>query len=104
MEAVEVAPVELSQDVTLDILIRHESFEKLPGVTVDILMQSAANQEKGRWTMWADTADLEKGTHLQLTHVLEDVPYEEGDGFFVEVRSPIPPDERADYPEFAAGG
>lgn len=104
MEEMEAAPVELSQDATLDILVRHESSENLPGITIDILMQSASNQEKGRWTMWAETAGLEKGTHLQLTHVLEDVPYEEGDGFFVEVRSPIPADERADYPEFAPGG
>jgi len=99
----EVEPVDLKQDVTLDILIRHESFEKLPGITIDIAMQDAAGQEKGHWTMWADTADLEKGTHLQLTHVLEDLPYEEGDGFFVEVRTPIPADERGDYPEFSVG-
>ena len=104
MEEMAAAPVELSQDATLDVLVRHESSEKLAGITVDIVMQSTSGQEKGSWTMWVETADLEKGTHLQLTQVLEDVPYEEGDGFFVEIRSPIPTDEQADYPEFAPGG
>ena len=103
MVAEELEPVSLVQDVTLDILVRHESFENLPGITVDILMQDAAGQEKGHWMVWADTEGLEKGTHHQFTHVLEGVPYEEGDGFFVEVRTPIPADQRGDYPEFEAG-
>lgn len=99
----EAEPVSLMQDVTLDILVRHDTFDKLPGITIDISMQDAAGQDKGHWTMWADTANLEKGNQLQLTEVLEDVPYEEGDGFFVQIRTPIPPDERGDYPEFSAG-
>jgi len=39
----------------------------------------------------------------QFTHILEDVSYEEGDGFFAEVRQGIPEEEWSEYKEFASG-
>ena len=96
-------PVPVVQDIILDIVVSHDSFDKLPGVTVDISMQDGSQAEKGSWKVWVETAALEKGNHLQITHLLEGVSYEEGDGFFVEVRSPIAPEEQGDYPEFEAG-
>jgi hypothetical protein len=104
-EEVEVVMMEVpvKQLVRLDILIQHRSEERLPGVTVDISMADPAGQEKGHWRVWFDTADVPEATVTQFTHILEEVGYEEGDGFFVEVRHPVPAAERGDYREFAVG-
>jgi hypothetical protein len=96
-----VAEPEVIQKVRLDILIQHRSDERLPGVTVDISMVDSQQNEKGHWRVWFDTSNVAKATVTQFTHILEDVGYEEGDGFFVEVRNPIPPDERSEYREFS---
>ena len=97
----ELAVVEVVQKVRLDILIQHRSDENLPGITVDISMVDSAEVEKGHWRVWFDTSNVTKATVTQFTHILEDVGYEEGDGFFVEVRHPIPVEERGDYREFS---
>ena len=97
----EMAEIEVMEKVRLDILIQHRSAENLPGITVDISMVDSAEKEKGHWRAWFDTAEMPKATVTQFTHVLEDVGYEEGDGFFVEVRHPVPVEERSDYREFA---
>jgi len=97
----EVAEIEVIQEVRLDILIQHRSDEKLPGITVDISMVDSAETAKGHWRAWFDTSDVTKATVTQFTHVLADVGYEEGDGFFVEVRHPVPVEERGEYREFA---
>jgi len=97
----EVDEIEVIEKVRLDILIQHRSQEKLPGLTLDISMVDSAEMEKGHWRVWFDTSDVTKATVTQFTHILEEVGYEEGDGFFVEVRHPIPVEERGDYREFA---
>jgi hypothetical protein len=101
-EEVAEAPVQVRQDVLLDILLQHDSAEKLDGVTLDIHMVDQSQREKGHWLLWVDTSSLQKATHTQFTHVLEDNPYEEGDGFAVEVRHPVPVEERGEYREFTA--
>lgn len=88
-------------NVQLDVLIRHRSPEKLPGITVDVSMVDADQKEKGHWLWWVDTANIAKSNVTQFTYVLEDVSYEEGDGFYVEVRHPVPTEERAQYREFS---
>jgi hypothetical protein len=97
----ELAVVEVEEKVRLDILIQHRSDEILPGITVDISMVDSAQEEKGHWRVWFDTSEVTQATVTQFTHILEDVSYEEGDGFFVEVRHPIPVEERGDYREFS---
>ncbi len=47
---------------------------------------------------------MKKANVTQYTHVLEDVPYEEGDGFFAEIRHPVPAEERHLYREFSTAG
>ena len=96
----ELAAIEVREKVRLDILIQHRSDEKLPGITVDISMVDSAEVEKGHWQVWFDTSEVTKATVTQFTHLLEEVGYEEGDGFFVEIRHPIPVEERGDYREF----
>lgn len=99
LEALE--PVPVVQEVMLDILIQHDSAEMLPGLTVDISMVDGQGNDKGHWRVWFDTSDIVKATPTQFTHILEDVGYVEGDGFFVEVRQPIPASEYGDYKEFS---
>ncbi len=95
--------VPLRQDVLLDIVVRHDSAEKLPGITVDITMADG-ERELETWRVWFDTSDLEKGPGIQYTHTLEDVDYEPGYGFSAEIRHPVPPQDRGLYQEFAATG
>lgn len=98
----ETSPVEVEETVRLDILIQHRSDEILPGLTVDVSMVDSSENEKGHWRVWFDTSEVTKATVTQFTHILEDVGYEEGDGFFVEVRHPVPADERSEYREFSS--
>ena len=102
-EAMEMAGPSTS-DILLDILIQHDANERLDGLTVDITQVDPSENPKASWKVWIDTSKIAKATHHQVSHVLEDVEYEEGDGFFVEVRSPVPPAERGEYREFASAG
>jgi hypothetical protein len=103
-EMLEPEPVQVDQKVHLDILVRHDSYEKLPGITVDISMVDAGLNEKGHWRVWLDTSNIERANLTQFSHTLENVGYVEGDAFSVEVRHPIPEGERGDYKEFADFG
>ncbi|MDX1384118.1 MAG: hypothetical protein R3190_10775 [Thermoanaerobaculia bacterium] len=87
-------------DVVLDILVSTTSQDYLPGVTIDVQHVDAERREKDLRRLWVDTSSLVRGGGTQVTHVLEDVDYEVGDGFHVEVRSPVGEDERAEYREF----
>ena len=100
-EALVVEPIPVRQLIRLDLLIKHDSYELLPGVTVDISMVNSAKQEKGHWKVWFDTSEVHKANVTQFTHILEDMAYEEGDGFFAEIRNPIPVEERSEYREFS---
>lgn len=99
----DMEPVPVRQDVLLDIVIRHDSAEKLDGITVDITMADG-DMELETWRVWFDTSDLEKGPGIQYTHTLEDVAYQEGYGFNAEIRHPVPPSERQLYEEFESAG
>jgi hypothetical protein len=102
-DTIEPAPtVEASQKIQLDILIKHRSEERLPGITVDIGMVDANEVEKGHWRVWFDTSQIMKANVTPFTHILEDVGYEEGDMFFAEIRHPVPVEDRGEYREFAA--
>ncbi len=98
-EVVEEVPVR--QDILLDVIIRHESPRKLDGVTVDFYMSDGEN-EVANWKQWFDVSAIEANTPgQQFTHVLEDVDFHEGYGFYAEIRQPVPVDEWGDYREFA---
>lgn len=101
-EAEPAAPVR--QDVILDVLVSRESRESLPGVTVDVIQVDAEQNPKQTWQVYVDTADVLPGPGTQITHRLEDVDVAPGDGFHVEVRHPVPPDERGQYREFQIHG
>ncbi len=89
-------------NVLLDFLLHNEGEGALDGVTVDLTIADADGTEKGRHLIWVDTTGWVKGQQQQIAHELMGVEYVEGDGFHVEVRHPIPMEERGDYREFAA--
>lgn len=95
----ELVPVQ--QNIVLDILIRNENKENLPGLTLDVEQVDSGKQAKQHWHVWVDTSTIGRGPGTSITHTLEDVDYEAGDGFNVSVRAPVPPGERGDYREFA---
>lgn len=95
---------DLEQDAILDILLRFNGTDPLPGITVDVTHADAAGNDKRVHLVYLDTSNVHRGTPTQIVHRLEDVPYEEGDGFHATVRSPIPPAERDLYREFAEAG
>lgn len=88
-------------DILLDLIVQHDLDDALPGVTVDIVMVDPEKSEKGAWKVYIETAGLPEANQKQITHVLEDVEYEEGDAFSAEIRSYVPPEEYGDYREFS---
>lgn len=98
--AIEELPI--TSDVVLDIVVKNHNNENLPGLTLDVSQVDAQKQEKGHWRVWVDTAHIGRGPGTALTHVLTGVDYEEGDGFHVEVRQSIPPEEWSEYQEFSS--
>lgn len=99
-----VEPVDVRQDVLLDIVLRFDGQDPLPGLTLDVTHAGADGQEKGTYRAYIDTSEVHRGPPAQLVHRLEDVPYEEGDGFHAEVRSPVPAAERDQYRELSEPG
>ena len=95
------APVAVRQDVLLDIVVRHRSDDRLPGLTLDVEQVDAAEQPKASYRVYLDTSTLGPGSERAVSHRLEDVDVTTGDGFHVEVRQAIPPEERSEYREFS---
>lgn len=97
-----VEEVPVRQDVYLDVVLRKEgSIETLEGITLDVYHRDAEGNEKTSYRFYVETPRLNKGSRKQVTHVLQDVDYDEGDGFAVEVRQPIPPELYGEYKEFS---
>lgn len=98
--------VAVRQDAILDILVSLDRRETLPGITVDVEHVGPKPLQAGKDTYRAylDVSDVHQGGGTQLSYRLEDVDYEAGDGFHVEVRSPIPPGERGEYRELQESG
>lgn len=93
--------IPVKQDVRLDLLVRNDNVRgSLPVLTLDVTQVDAAGNEKAHWRAALDTSGIERGPGHQLSHLLEDVNFVEGDQFQVEVRSPVPSGERGEYKEF----
>jgi hypothetical protein len=90
----------LLSDISLDIIVRHDARENLAGITIDVTQAGVDEVEKGSFRFYLDTSKLARGQQIQVTHVLENVDYQDGDGFFTEVRHPVPVAERSAYREF----
>jgi hypothetical protein len=108
-------PVPVATKIVLDVLIRNENRENLPGLTLEVAQMAeggpeqgtwdeivASPQHKASWRIWVDTSSIGRGPGTSVTHLLENVEgYAPGDRFVVTVRHPVPPGERGDYREFA---
>ena len=101
--AAEAAPV-VRQDVVLDIVITHRGDETLPGLTLDVTQADVEGREKTSYRIWVDTSNIPAGSRGAIAHRLEDVDYAPGDGFHVEVRQAIPPEQRGEYRELDEAG
>jgi hypothetical protein len=87
--------------IVLDLLIEHDDTgEALPGITLDVSMADSSGTEKAHRRIWVDTSRVGPGG-AQTSLQLDDLPYQPGDGFFAEVRSPVPAGDRSDYREFS---
>jgi hypothetical protein len=89
--------------VLLDVTVRGEAKPPLAGITLDVSMADAGGREKARRRVWVDTSALGPGGE-QTTLTLEGLDFAPGDGFWVEVRTPVPPAERGEYRELSAAG
>jgi hypothetical protein len=87
-------------DAVLDIRVSSAGQEQLPGVTLDIEHLDAERRSKDRRRLWVETAALAPGESTQVTHILENVVWETGDAYTVEVRRGISSAERSAYREF----
>jgi hypothetical protein len=114
-EAALETAVPLQTDVLLDVLIRHDNQENLPGLTLEVVQMAeggpseatweeilASPQRKATWRIWVDTSAIGRGQGASVTYLLEDVAgYAPGDRFVVAVRHPVPEAERGEYREFS---
>jgi len=95
------SPTPLRQDILLDVLVRYDASERLPGITLEIGILDPAGNVKDSMRRYVDTAALGRGPGSQFQIILEDVDYIDGDQFTVEIRHPIPLEERDEYQEFS---
>lgn len=99
------ADPEVRQDVLLDIVIRNRSSDdRLPGLTLDVEQVDAQREAKTSYRIWVDTSNIAPGSQGAVSHRLDDVDYVEGDGFNVEVRQTILPEQRDEYRELSEAG
>jgi|GEM_PF-698661 hypothetical protein len=99
------APAEpTGYDVTVDILVSNRNSENLSQLTIDVIHTDGERNEKGRYQVTIDASGITKGGNSQVAHTLENIPFEEGDGFTTEVRNPVPDGEKSKYPELANAG
>lgn len=104
MEGMEPAPVDVRQDLILDIMMeRTRRSADLAGVTVDVTHADENEAEKAVYRVWVDTSDV-RSLPLQKDAVVEDIDFAEGDRFHVEIRHPIAEGERGEYREFSDAG
>ncbi len=87
-------------DVLFDLVVYFRGRESLDGLTVDISHANAAQEEKGVYRQYVEIPGMVNGETRQTDFVLEDLPFEEGDVFAVEVVEGVPEDLAA-YPEFS---
>lgn len=94
-------PIEVVTEILLDILVSMDVDDPgLEGVTIDLTQVDSEMNEKARYTLWIEKPSTSRATGSQLARTLEDVDYAPGDMFHVEVRVPVPADQRSEYREF----
>ena len=85
--------------IELDLLVAGGSQPPLAGLTLDVALVSAEGQERHRRRVWL-ALDRVAPQGSRQTLAIDDLDYAPGDRFTVELRSPVPAPERAEYLEF----
>lgn len=99
------ADPEVRQDVLLDIVVHNRSSDdRLPGLTLDVEQVDVQLEPKTSYRIWVDTSNIAPGAEGAVSHRLEDIDYVEGDGFNVQVRQTILPEQREEYRELSEAG
>lgn len=91
-------------DIFLDLIVRFDGEEPLPGITLDVSQVNAAGEDKNSWRHFLEIPTIIKSETKQVSFTLEDVLFEEGDQFSVVLAKSVDPAERGEYREFAASG
>lgn len=100
----ETGDASADKTLVLDILVSNDSFNTMPGITLDISMVDPSGKEIEHRRLWVNTSKVTVGSPVQVSYELKGVPYQKGDGINVEVRKPIPAAERSEYREFSDAG
>jgi hypothetical protein len=99
-EAGLVAAPPAVSDIDLAFEIRHDSAQKLNGLTVEVTQGDGMGKEKAHYRVWLDTADVEPAVTVKRTYTLKEVPHQAGDVFTAALRRRVPRAEWSLYKEF----
>ncbi len=98
---VSIEPI-IEKDILFDMLVQSEADQALSGLTVDFEHVDSSGNIKSERKIYLDISAVGRGNVGSFSETLTNVDYTEGDGFTVNVRSPIPEAERSQYREFDA--
>ena len=93
-----------TRNIIFDVLVQFSGTKPLPGLTLDITQADAFEKEKATFRYYLETGPMVKSEAKQMSFTLEDVAFETGDVFSVELRSTVPAAEQGEYREFAEAG
>lgn len=100
-EAMDMEPAgPVERTIFFDLIVQLDGDHALPGLTLDLAQADASGAEKKAWKRYVELPSMIKGQTQQVSFE-EDLEFEEGDQFSVELRTPVPPAERGEYREFA---
>lgn len=88
--------------ILLDLVVRFDGTDPLDGLTLDISQADPFEKEKATFRHYIELGSMVKSETKQVSFVLEDVDYVDGDLFSVNLREVVAPGDRAEYREFAA--
>lgn len=90
------------KNVLFDLIVGYDGSDPLPGLTVEVSQIDPFQKEKATYRHYLELPNLRTGT-TQTDFVLENIMFEDGDGFSVDLRMVVPEAERGEYREFAGG-
>lgn len=88
-------------NILLDLLVRFNGEEALPGITVEIAQAGPSGQEKATYLEYIETGGIRTGEERQVPVTLAVDNFEDGDAFSIEWNAFVPPEEQGEYREFS---
>lgn len=87
--------------ILIDLIVRFDGSEPLPGITVDIAQADPFEKTKASYRHWIETAGMFKRDTRQISFDLEVEDFQVGDVFSVVLESHVAAEDRGEYREFA---